>query len=279
MTPQKRWTAAGMPVLMVMALVARTPAAELKPATVAAFERYVRATEARIASEVRTERRFLHVDGLADGERRARLNELAEGGLVIESRRTEANGKPIDVPDGLVHHWLGVVFVPGSTTAAAVALLRDYDRHAEIYKPAVARSRIIEQNGDRYRVFLRFFMKKVIAVTVNSEHEARFSEVSDGRAHSQIVSTRVQEVQDAGTSSERELPVGNDGGYLWRINSYWRFLERDGGVYVQCESVSLSRDVPFGLGWLVGPFVTSIPRESLTFTLETTRKVLAARTK
>jgi len=109
---------------------------------------------------------------------------------------------------------------------------------------------------------------------VNSEHLARFSQPRAGRAHSQIVSTRVQEVQDAGTSSERELPVGNDGGYLWRINSYWRFLERDGGVYVQCESVSLSRDIPFGLGWVVGPFVTSIPRESLTFTLETTRRVL-----
>jgi hypothetical protein len=275
MTPPNRWKAAGMPVLMVMVLAARAPAAELKPATVAAFERYVRATEARIASEVRTEQRFLHVDGLADGERRTRLAELAAGGLVIERLRTEENGKPIDVPDGLVHHWLGVAFVPGGTTAAAVALLRDYNHHSEIYRPAVERSRIIEQSGDTYRVFLRFFMKKVIDVTVNSEHLARFSQVGAGRAHSQIVSTRVQEVQDAGTSSERELPVGNDGGYLWRINSYWRFLERDGGVYVQCESVSLSRDIPFGLGWVVGPFVTSIPRESLTFTLQTTRDALA----
>jgi len=274
MTAPKRWKGAGMPVLMVMALVAGTPAAELKPATVAAFERYVRATEARISSELHDEQRFLYVDGLADGTRRARLAELAKGGLVIERLSTQENRNSIDVADGLVHHWLGVAFVPGGTTAAAVALLRDYNRHAEVYRPAVERSRIIEQSGDTYRVFLRFFMKKVISVTVNSEHLARFSQPRAGRAHSQIVSTRVQEVQDAGTSSERELPVGNDGGYLWRINSYWRFLERDGGVYVQCESVSLSRDIPFGLGWVVGPFVTSIPRESLTFTLETTRRVL-----
>jgi hypothetical protein len=57
---------------------------------------------------------------------------------------------------------------------------------------------------------------------------------------------------------------------LWRLNTYWRLLERDGGTYLQCESISLSRGIPTGLGWLVGPFVTSIPRESLAFTLETT---------
>ena len=70
-------------------------------------------------------------------------------------------------------------------------------------------------------------------------------------------------------------PVGHDGGYLWRLYSYWRFLERDGGTYVQCETISLTRDVPFMVSWIVKPFVTSIPRESLTFTLETTRKALA----
>lgn len=266
-----------MAVLLVIVLAVRAPAAELKPATIAAFERYVRATEARIAPEVQGEQRFLYIDGLADGVRRARVAELAKGGLVIERLSTQEDGKPIEVPDALVHHWLGIAFIPGGTTAAAVALLQDYNRHAAIYRPAIERSRILEHSGDTYRVFLRFFMKKVISVTVNSEHLARFTRVSAARAHSQIVSTRVQEVQDAGTASERELPVGNDGGYLWRINSYWRFQERDGGVYIQCESVSLSRDVPFGLGWIVGPFVTSIPRESLTFTLQTTRDALSKR--
>jgi hypothetical protein len=156
-----------------------------------------------------------------------------------------------------------------------VDLLRDYDRHAAIYRPAIERSRLLEQSGDTYQIFLRFFMKKVIAVTVNSEHTARFTRIDSRRTYSRVVSTRVQEVEHPGTPSEQELPVGNDSGYLWRINSYWRFLERDGGVYLQCESISLTRAIPFGLGWAVGPFVTSIPRESLTFTLETTRSVLA----
>jgi hypothetical protein len=126
-----------------------------------------------------------------------------------------------------------------------------------------------------FRVHLRFFMKKVITVVVNSEHEARFSSPARDRAESRIYSTRIAEVESPDTPSEREKPVGRDGGYLWRLNTYWRFLERDGGTYIQCEAISLTRGIPFGLGWVVGPFVTSIPRESLTFTLETTRKALA----
>jgi hypothetical protein len=251
-------------------------AAELKPGTTAAFERYVRATEARIDQEVRDEQRFLYIDVLAEPAGRTRAADLRAGRVFIERLRSNENGKPIEVPDGLIHHWLGVIFVPGGTAAAAVALLQDYDRHAEIYRPAIQRSRVLSHEGDTYRVFLRFFMKKVIGVTVNTEHDAAFTQLSPTRAYSRVVSTRVQEVENAGTSSERELPIGRDGGYLWRINSYWRFVERDGGVYVQCESVSLSRAIPFGLGWVVGPFVTSIPRESVAFTLETTRKTLQA---
>lgn len=267
----------GLALVVSSGVIAGLTAAELKPKTVEAFERYVRATEARIDAEVQDEGRFLFIDTLAETDRLARAAELAAGKLVIERLRTREGAKVIEAPDGLIHHWLGVVFVPRGTAAAAVALLQDYDRHAEIYRPNVAQSRVIERSGDEFRVFLRFFMKKVISVTVNSDHLARFTTVNATHAYSRIVSTRVQEVQHVGSSDERELPVGQDGGYLWRINSYWRFLERDGGVYVQCESVSLSRGIPFGLGWMIGPFVTSIPRESLTFTLETTRKVLASR--
>jgi hypothetical protein len=267
-------------IALVVALAATTSAggsgAELKPATVAAFDRYIRATEARIAGELQDERRFLSVGGSGDPSRTL-LADLKAGKLVIERLETRENGQAIDAPDGLIHHWLGVVFVPGKTLSEAVHLLQDYDRHARIYRPAVAQSRLLEQSGDTYRVFLRFFMKKVIAVTLNSEHQARFTQIDARRAHSRVVSTRIREVEDPGTPSERELPVEDGGGFLWRINSYWRFLERDGGVYVQCESVSLTRGIPFGLAWAVGPFVTSIPRESLTFTLETTRAALARR--
>ncbi len=249
---------------------------ELRPGTVAAFDRYVRLTEARMDAEAADPRRFLAIDARDDADRRIGLDALRKGGLVIDRAETLDGRAEIGVPDGLVHHWVGVVFVPGVTVDRAIALLQDYERHDEIYRPAVAGARVLSRSGDRFRVFLRFFMKKVIAVTMNTEHEAQFTRAGPSRAYSRIISTRIAEVEDPGTSGEREKPVGKDSGFLWRLNSYWRFLDRDGGTYVQCESISLTRDIPTGLGWLVGPFVTSIPRESLTFTLETTRKALVS---
>jgi hypothetical protein len=246
-------------------------AADLQPRTVAAFDRYVRVTEA-LGQDARS---FLRVDALPEAQRRAAIESIRRGDLFIESVATLEAGKPIDVPDGLIHHWLGSVFVPGATVDEAVALLQDYDRHATLYRPNVARSKVLAREGDVFRVYLRFFMKKVITVVVDSEHEARFTRLSPDRAQSRIHSVRIAEVDAPDTPAEREKPVGRDGGYLWRLYTYWRFQERDGGTYVQCEAISLTRSIPFGVGWLVGPFVTSIPRESLTFTLETTRKTLA----
>jgi hypothetical protein len=246
-------------------------AADLQPRTVAAFDRYVRVTEARMNSGAP----FLWVDSLAGAQREVKLQAMRRGELVIERLETREAGKEIDVPGGLIHHWVGAVFVPRATVDQAMALLQDYDRHAEIYKPNVARSKLLSREGDVFRVYLRFYMKKVITVIVNSEHEARFSRPAADRAQSRIYSVRIAEVDDANTPREREKPVGRDGGYLWRLYTYWRFLERDGGTYIQCEAISLTRGIPLGFKWLIGPFVTSIPKDSLTFTLETTRTTLA----
>ena len=146
-------------------------AADLEPRTVAAFDRYVAVTEAQTAAA----QQFLAVDALVDGERRAALARLRRGELVIARPQTTQDGTPIGIPSGLVHHWRGTAFIPDATVAQAVALLQDYDRHAEIYRPNVARSHTLSKDGDVYRVYLRFFMKKGITVVVNSEHEARFS--------------------------------------------------------------------------------------------------------
>lgn len=252
----------------------RTGAAELHARTVEAFDRYVRAAEAEISAELADERTFLWIDALPDAERKRELQRVRRGEVIIESRQVRENGRKIDIPDGLVHHWRGAVFVPAAAVEEAVDLLQDYDRHAEIYAPNVARSRLVSRDGDSFSVYLRFYFKKVISVVVNSDHEARFTRQAPNRVSSRIVSTRIAEVENPDTPQESEKPVGRDGGYLWRLNSYWRFLERDGGTYVLCESISLTRGIPFGLGWIVGPFVTSIPRETLTFTLETTRRAL-----
>lgn len=252
-------------------------AAELKPATVAAFERYVRLAERRMDASLKRPDGFLYIENLNPARRREADATMRRGDVVIERLEERDGGRTVDIPDGRVHHWVGVAFLPGVRAQDAVALLQDYDRHAQIYKPAVQQAKILSRDGDRFRVFLRFYQKKVIAVTVNSEHEAEFTRAGPDRTYSRIRSTRIAEVENAGAPGEREKPVGNDGGYLWRLNTYWRFLERDGGTYIQCESITLTRDIPFGFGWLVGGFVNSIPRESLTFTMERTRAALTTR--
>jgi hypothetical protein len=218
--------------------------------------------------------RFLWVQTLQEPQQRAKLDELRRGALLIERLEMREEGKLIAVPGGLVHHWMGVVFVPGATVDRALGLLQDYDHHADFYRPAVARSKLLVRNGDDFHVFLRFFTKKVITVVVNSEHDAHFVREGPGRARSRIYSTRIAEVENPDTLQEREKPVGRDGGYVWRLYTYWRFLEGEDGTYLQCESLTLTRSIPVAFGWLIRPFVTSIRRESLEFTLETTRKAL-----
>jgi hypothetical protein len=262
--------------VLVLSLVLATlfstaaSAADLQPKTLAAFDRYVRLTEDRL----RSGNAFLWIDSLSEPRRQQARTQVRKSELVIERLTTKDGRNDIDVPDGLIHHWIGTAFVEGATIDQALTLLQSYDRHQQIYAPTVAASKLLARDGDRYRFFLRFVMKKVITVVVNSEHAARFMRPAADRAEGWIASTRIAEVENPGTPEEREKSVGHDGGYLWRLNTYWRLLARDGGVYIQCESVSLTRGIPIGLGWIVGPFVTSIPRESLTFTLETTRREL-----
>ncbi len=224
-----------------------------------------------MSTEVTRPDAFLWADTVEPARRQDVMAKLRRGEVVTERLRLS---EKIDVPDGLIHHWVGTILVPGVNVRKAVALLQDYDRHAAIFSPNVVQSKTLEHHDDRFRVFLRFYMKKVIAATLNSEHEARFVTVAPDRVYSMIHSTRVAEVEDAGTPREHELPPGKGHGFMWRLNTYWRFLERDGGTYVQCESITLSRDVPFGLGWIIKPFVTEIPMESLSFTLQRTRAAL-----
>ena len=120
-------------------------------------------------------------------------------------------------------------------------------------------------------------MKKIIAVTVDTESLAEFTPRGPDRETSAIRSVRVNEVESVGTPEERQKPDGHGGGYMWRMNTYWRFLERDGGTYIECEALTLSRNIPTGLGWLIGPVLTSIPRDMLTSALQATRRSLMAK--
>jgi hypothetical protein len=261
-----------------------TPAANPAPAklhaeTVAAFDRYEHLTEERNDTELQRGSGVLWVDALTESQRTVAYAALKRGEVQIHQLNTLDNGKPIGCPGGLIHHWVGVVFLPGAKLDEVLGVLQDYNRESTYYAPDVERSRIESQEGDHFRVFLRFRRHKVITVVLNTEHDVHYFRDAPRRAHSRSSAVRIAEVENPGKSDEREKPPGDDGGYLWRMETWWRMEERDGGVYLQSEVASLTRDIPTGLGWLVGPFVTSIPKETLLFTLESTRRAVEARAK
>jgi len=262
---------------IVAILLASSPgqAVDRKPETDAAFNRYVRSSEQRMQNDLQSGP-FFWVDELPTQQREAVSARLKRGEVATQRLETLERGASIPVPGGLIHHWVGVVFIPGANRTQTLALLQGYDEQSRIYAPRVLRSKLIQHNGDDFMVFLRLRETKIVTVVLDTEYDVHCVRLDSTRAYSRSYSTRVAEVDGAGQLGELEKPIGDDSGFLWRLSSYWRFWERDGGVYVQLEAISLTRDIPDGLGWLIRPFVTSLPSESLVFTLNRTREALNA---
>jgi hypothetical protein len=250
-------------------------AADLQPQTAQNYERYIALTQVQVEAELAEGSPYLWVERLPEARRAEALTELRNGGVVIERLQTLDKGSPIRAPGGLIHHWIGTAFVPGATLAQTLAFMEDYDHKREYFKPDIVRSKILKQEGDDYFVLLRFYQKKIITTVIDTDQQIHYHVVDETHAWSRSQATRVQEVENPGKSDERLEPEGHDRGFVWKLNTFWRFEQKDGGTYLECQAISLSRDIPTGLGWMVGSFVSSVPKESLTFTLTTARAALA----
>lgn len=272
---RRRFLALLVAICVGFGLPSPTLASELKPHTAEAFDRYVQLTEARILSEVAGPGNFLHIDSLSVEERNSILARVHSGDVVLEPIRTLDNGKEIHVPNGLVHHWLAIGFIPGTTLDHTLALAQDYARHPQLYAPDVQQARVLAHDGQHFSVHYRFYRHAIVTVVYNTEFTADYSLPDPSRGYCLTRSVRIAEVQNPGHSDEKELPVGNDHGYMWRLNLYARYLEKDGGVYVEIEFVALSRSVPWMFAFLVNPYLRSIPRDYLTNYIHATRKALS----
>ena len=276
------WAIVLAAAMLLSSIAAFAEGSEAEPAplranTLAAFDRYVKLTETRNEEELKRVTNLLWIDELPRPEREEAYAALKRGEVKMEKRETLDAGKHIACPGGIIHHWEGLVFIPGVRLDDVLGMLEDYDRHSVYYAPDVERSKIESRNGDHFRVFLRFRRHKVITVVLDTEHDIEYFRDGPERAHSRSSALRITEVENPGNTGEREKPPGQDGGFLWRMETWWRMEERDGGVYVQSEVVSLTRDIPVVLRWMIEPFVTSIPRETLTATLVATRKAVEER--
>lgn len=274
-----RVAAAGAIVVAALCLTweAPTAARELKPETLAAWEKYMALTEARMAGELAGQSPFLWVDRQPEAERRRHMTALARGDIVVSELETRDGDKDIEVKGGIIHHWIGTVLLPGVKMDRAIEFVQDYGRYPDHFSPLIQRASIASRSPDRFVVRMRTSMKKVVTIVLEGDYAIEYRRVSPTQVYTRNVATNLVQIHDAGEANERAEPVDEGSGWLWRIATYCSFEERPEGTYEQCESASLTRGIPWAVAWIVKPFVSGIPRESLEFTLGGVRSALIPR--
>ncbi len=263
----------GRPACIVAALLTLPSlgwSAQLTEATAAAWDRYLESATSRMEGRLHPPRRFLWADELPD-----RHLKLLQGEILAALADARVD-KP--VPNGLIHHWAGAAFIRGVSMEDVFLIANDYDHYPDYFKPTVAQAKLIGQSGDNYWFSMRW-RKRVLKVTsaVETEWESVFSRVDQSRWYGLTRSTLVQEVRNPGEPNEARLPPGQGSGYIWRVYGISRYEQRDGGVYLEMESIVLSRDIPAVFRWLVNPIVRSVARSSIVTSLRQAREAVLAR--
>lgn len=243
--------------------------AELQPATLKAWEEYIRGADARMQSRLEAGQPFLWMDESADRGASVRKGEIVVAPVVGKGSQ--------EVPNGLIHDWIGAAFIPHATIESLLAVVHDYDRYQDLYKPVVIQSKALAAS-DTEQEFSMTWERHVLFVdaAIKGRYHAHDFVVDAHRGYNITNSTRVQEIEDYGRAAAHLLPPDHGNGFIWRMHSIARYEERDGGVYLELEAIALTRDIPGSLRWLVNPVVNKLSVRSLTTTLHQTRVAVDA---
>ncbi len=265
-------SAASVPVLLASLLFAfAANAANLKPETVAAWDDDVDAVKANLQERIRPGSCFLWT--FENPEREARVR----GGEIVVAPAPGPN--PRKVPGGLIHHWMGAMFLPDVTIEQVLHVTRDYDRYKDYYQPAVVESKTVVRDDAADRFTMQIMNKAFLLKTaLDADYQASYVHLDQGRVYSVSRTTRVQELQEYGQPGEYKLPEGEGSGYVWKLFSIARFEQRDSGVYVELEAVALSRGIPAAARIFVDPIVHRVSRNSLLISLRQTQEALRENT-
>lgn len=233
--------------------------AEPTAEALSAFNTYVTAVESRLARQHQSQNVFLSPPLTPQSEKRLQQNEF-----IIEPL-TPLTGSVL--PGALLHDWRGTAFAAGAKPADFERLMKDISAYPQHFSPQVLQARVLSQQGDHLQAWLRVRQQHVLTVVLDTTYDIAFGRLDAQHGYSTSRSIKIVEIASPGTSGEHVLGPGEEHGFLWRLNTYWSYEERDGGLYLQIESISLTRSIPSGLNWLISPFIQKIPRESLEFTL------------
>lgn len=253
--------------LCILTSVPSSYGAELNQQALVAWENYVASVKLRMQDRLKGKSAFLWIE--EDPTRRRRLNS---GQIVISPA---GNNHPLPVPHGLIHHWIGAVFVPGATIQDLAAVVGDYGRYNEIYRPSIVKAELLDSAGDAQK-FSILWVQKVLLVTAAfyTELDSNYFALGSRQGYMAFSTTRVQQIENYGERDERRLVPDEGSGYLWRLFSFARFEERDGGLYLELEVIGLSKDLPGALRLLLKPILDRLPRQLLTAKLDQTRQAI-----
>ena len=254
---------------IVLLLLTSIPGAatELRKETLQAWETYVHEATLRAKDRARGQSPFLWVDENPDRVRRVRAGEV-----LVEPGNGES---PRSVPHGLIHDWIGAVFIPQARFQPTMDVMDNYDRYKDFYRPIVVRSKLLERSGDHEKVRLTMTQRAYgISAAVETENNVLIVRAGQDRAYSLSCSVQVREIADYGKPSEHALPEDGGPGYVWRTLTITRLEQRDDGIYYELEMIALSRSIPLAFRWLLQPLAEHLPRNILMATLSDTRDVV-----
>jgi hypothetical protein len=246
-------------------------AASLKPETKAAWDAYLQAANAAMQARLQSGAHFLWLDDEPE-----RAEEIRGKGPYIAPVGPHI---PKKVPSGLIHDWLGVGFIPNVKIDDILRIVRDYDKYKDIYRPGVIDSISHGTDGVKDLFSMRLANKSAVSKTaLDADCEAAYFRVDERRWYGFSNTTHIQEIDKFGTPEQRTLPEDQGTGLIWRLSSFTRLEERDGGVYAELEAIALSRDIPAAFRLVVTPIVRRVSRDSLATSLHQTKAAVNAGT-
>lgn len=221
------------------------PISHLDSASVAIFQDYAAKFEQQVSAPFAATGK-IWIDDDHSNKRR----DFDAGKPVIDVRENR------DYRNASIHHYTGVIRVPGGTIEQIRHVIKDYGNYPNYFKPGVARGSGVVQpdstpRDEHYETRL-FLQESTMGVDVayDARYDSHYRMVAPGRWTSRATTVSIRELQDAKELDGALYPEGEDHGFLWRTNTYWYARERDGGLDLELDSVSLSRVAPLGLGWI-----------------------------
>lgn len=247
----------------MIAVSLKAEGASLTPATVAAWDSYLDAENAKLQKRALPGSEFLWTFEDAKRAVRVRRGEIVVGRM--------AKQDPLPIAGGLIHHWGGAMFLPHVTLSEVAEVTSDYGRYKEFYRPTVIDSKVVSRDHSLDKVSMVMMNKALfLQAALAADYDVETVSVDDHRLYRKSRTTRVQEIKAFGSVQEERIPEGEGSGYIWKLYSVARFEERDRGVYTEVEFIALSRDVPTAVRFIADPIIRNVSKSSLVTSLQQT---------